>query len=124
MTVTIGVDIGGTKIAGGLVDLEGAVLARARRDTPARSSDGIVAAIIEVVRDLIVVARDAGLAADNIVCGLVPGREHGGFVSQSRHDLVRRRKTRHAVRHHRVGRPLEQHRFRRYHRDGEHRRQP
>jgi glucokinase len=79
MTVTIGVDIGGTKIAGGLVDLEGAVLARARRDTPARSSDGIVAAIIEVVRDLIVVARDAGLAAPAAV-----GLGAAGLVDETR----------------------------------------
>jgi len=28
----IGIDIGGTKIAGGLVDEQGAILARARRD--------------------------------------------------------------------------------------------
>ena len=42
MTVTIGVDIGGTKIAGGLVDEAGTVLLRARRDTPARSSGLVV----------------------------------------------------------------------------------
>ena len=46
MTVTIGVDIGGTKIAGGLVDEAGTMLLRARRDTPrgrpARSCHAIV----------------------------------------------------------------------------------
>ena len=33
MTLTIGVDIGGTKIAGGVVDEDGAILARARSHT-------------------------------------------------------------------------------------------
>jgi len=79
MTVTIGVDIGGTKIAGGLVDLDGMVLARARRDTPARSSDGIVVAIIEVVGDLIVAAREAGLTAPAAV-----GLGAAGLVDETR----------------------------------------
>src|ERR671939_656842 len=34
MGLTIGVDIGGTKIAAGVVDESGRVLSRARRDTP------------------------------------------------------------------------------------------
>ncbi len=36
--LAIGIDIGGTKVAGGVVDADGAVLARARRDTPHRST--------------------------------------------------------------------------------------
>ena len=35
MSVTIGVDIGGTKIAAGVVSATGEILARTRRDTPA-----------------------------------------------------------------------------------------
>ena len=36
--LAIGIDIGGTKVAGGVVDSDGTVLARARRDTPHRST--------------------------------------------------------------------------------------
>jgi glucokinase len=61
MSVTIGIDIGGTKIAGGLVDGEGAILGRARRDTPARSNSGIVEAIVAVVNDLVLEAAQQGL---------------------------------------------------------------
>ena len=35
VTLTIGVDVGGTKVAGGVVDADGTVLAQTRRDTPA-----------------------------------------------------------------------------------------
>lgn len=40
--VTIGLDIGGTKISGGVIDAKGAILARARRDTPALDPAAIV----------------------------------------------------------------------------------
>ena len=36
--LAIGIDIGGTKVAGGIVDSDGHVVARARRDTPHRST--------------------------------------------------------------------------------------
>jgi glucokinase len=61
MSVTIGVDIGGTKIAGGLVDAAGAILARSRHETPARSSDGIVSTIVAVVGDLVADAERRGI---------------------------------------------------------------
>ncbi len=79
MSVTIGVDIGGTKIAGGLVDETGTVLARARRDTPARSSGGIVESIVEVVRQLVCEAADAGVGAVVAV-----GLGAAGFVDETR----------------------------------------
>ena len=41
MSLTIGVDVGGTKIAAGVVDEYGQILARARRDSPATDSDAI-----------------------------------------------------------------------------------
>jgi len=50
--LAIGVDIGGTKVAAGLVDEQGAVLARARRLTPSRDPDAVEATIVEVVREL------------------------------------------------------------------------
>ena len=41
MTATIGLDIGGTKIAAGLVSAEGTILAETRCDTPAQDPDRI-----------------------------------------------------------------------------------
>jgi glucokinase len=48
----IGVDVGGTKIAAGLVDEDGTVTATTRRDTPSTDPEKIQEAISDVVRDL------------------------------------------------------------------------
>jgi glucokinase len=50
--LTIGVDVGGTKIAGGLVDEAGTILARTRRDTPSTDPPAIVRNIVAVVDEL------------------------------------------------------------------------
>lgn len=52
MGLTIGVDIGGTKVAGGVTDDHGAILARARVDTPARDAEAAEDAIVSVVDQL------------------------------------------------------------------------
>jgi glucokinase len=52
VALTIGVDIGGTKVLGGVVDPGGTILAQTRRDTPADSPSEIVVRIVEVVREL------------------------------------------------------------------------
>ncbi|GAA1669394.1 ROK family glucokinase [Glycomyces endophyticus] len=52
MSLTIGVDIGGTKVGGGLVDENGEVLATARRPTPADDQAGVIQAVKEVVDEL------------------------------------------------------------------------
>ncbi len=52
MALTIGVDIGGTKILGGLVDSAGDVLVQTRRDTPADDPPETVARIAEVIKEL------------------------------------------------------------------------
>ncbi|CAN7465899.1 ROK family glucokinase [Knoellia sp. LjRoot47] len=54
MSLAIGIDIGGTKVAGGVVDEEGNVLVRARRDTPHRSKRPRVVedTIVDVVEEL------------------------------------------------------------------------
>jgi glucokinase len=57
MTLTIGLDIGGTKIAGGLVDETGVVLAEGRRDTPATDPDAIARESAALVRDLEATAK-------------------------------------------------------------------
>lgn len=52
MSVTIGVDIGGTKIAAGVVSATGEILARARRETPAHDPDQISRDVAAVVAEL------------------------------------------------------------------------
>lgn len=52
MTLTIGVDVGGTKIAAGLVDETGQILARERRESPASDSGAIEDTIAVLVRQL------------------------------------------------------------------------
>ncbi|MFP5346033.1 MAG: ROK family glucokinase [Actinomycetes bacterium] len=49
---TIGVDVGGTKIAAGVVSPDGELLARVRRETPAQDVDAIVVAITDAVGEL------------------------------------------------------------------------
>ena len=48
----IGVDIGGTKIAAGVVDDEGRILAKTRRDTATRDSSSVDRGVIEACREL------------------------------------------------------------------------
>ena len=52
MTLAIGVDIGGTKVAAGVVDDDGNVLARARRRTPSRDPEHLVDVVVEIVKQL------------------------------------------------------------------------
>lgn len=50
--LTIGVDIGGTKVAAGVVDENGRILATTRRPTPAEDTAQIQNVIVAVVREL------------------------------------------------------------------------
>ena len=52
MSLTIGVDIGGTKVLGGVVDPDGTVIATARRDTPATDTALTLHCIVEVIHEL------------------------------------------------------------------------
>ena len=52
MALTIGVDVGGTKVAGGVVDEHGTVLASNRRDTPAEDPAGTRDTIADVAAEL------------------------------------------------------------------------
>lgn len=64
----IGIDIGGTKVAGGLVDVDGHITRRARRDTPHRSKRPTVVedTIVEVVAELSEVVGVDSVAAVGI----------------------------------------------------------
>ena len=61
MGLAIGVDVGGTKVAAGLVDDEGTILSTARRPTPAADADAVLSMVAEVVDEL------AGATADPVV---------------------------------------------------------
>ncbi|MFY9913189.1 MAG: ROK family glucokinase [Nocardioidaceae bacterium] len=74
MSVTIGVDVGGTKIAAGVVDANGGIVDKARVETPAQDSDAAVQAIIDVANELR--ARHDG------VTGI--GISAAGFISADR----------------------------------------
>jgi glucokinase len=52
MALTVGIDVGGTKIAGGVVDERGTVLETARRESPATDTDAIGQSIEELVGEL------------------------------------------------------------------------
>ncbi len=82
LDLAIGIDIGGTKVAGGVVDEHGRVLTRARRDTPHRSmSPGVVeSTIVEIVDELLdAVGRDRITAV---------GIGAAGFVAADRATVV------------------------------------
>jgi glucokinase len=80
--LAIGIDIGGTKVAGGVVDVEGNITHRARRDTPDRSKSPSVVegTIIEVVAELMQIAGPAAVAAVGIGAA--------GFVAADRATVV------------------------------------
>ena len=48
----IGIDIGGTKIAGGLVAEDGSIVRQERRPTPAGDGEAIIHAVVEIVESL------------------------------------------------------------------------
>ena len=79
--LAIGIDIGGTKVAGGVVDPGGVVVARARRDTPHRSTSPSVVedTIVDVVAELIDGAGDDVVAV---------GIGAAGFVAADRATVV------------------------------------
>src|SRR3954468_2418758 len=52
MTLTVGVDVGGTKIAAGVVDDQGKILEKVRRPSPTTDEDSLRRAISAVVEDL------------------------------------------------------------------------
>ncbi|MET3811186.1 ROK family glucokinase [Arthrobacter sp. UYEF3] len=50
--LAIGVDIGGTKVAAGVVDAEGRILSQARRSTPGNDPRAVEQVIVELVEEL------------------------------------------------------------------------
>jgi glucokinase len=73
VSLAIGIDIGGTKVAAGVVDEKGQVLATARRRTPSRDPGHISDVVVEVV---------AQLRAEHTVTAIGIGA--AGFVDSAR----------------------------------------
>ncbi|MFJ6482803.1 MULTISPECIES: ROK family protein [unclassified Streptomyces] len=64
---TVAIDVGGTKIAGALVQPDGTMTATTRRPTPrGADADGVMAAVAEVVADL----SESPLWASAVRCGI------------------------------------------------------
>jgi glucokinase len=80
--LAIGIDVGGTKVAGGVVDVDGKVTHRARRDTPDRSKSPSVVegTIVEVVTELLQCVGPESVAAVGIGAA--------GFVAADRATVV------------------------------------
>ena len=77
MGLSIGIDVGGTKIAAGVVGADGKIGARTFRDTPAESTDDIAKAICDAAAELI---------KDNEVEAVGIGA--AGFVSSDRSTVL------------------------------------
>lgn len=73
MTLTIGVDIGGTKVAAGVVDGDGTILARHRVETPARDAAATTQAIVTSIE-----AMRSGHEVEAVGLGIA------GFVDAAR----------------------------------------
>ena len=73
----IGIDIGGTKIAGGLVDDSGNILRESRVPTPSNDPAAIVAAVVKLTNEL---------AEGETVIGV--GVAAAGFVDANRENIV------------------------------------
>ena len=57
MSITIGLDIGGTNINGGVIEGNGAILARGRRDTPDHDASAIVEEAADLIREISVAQK-------------------------------------------------------------------
>ena len=77
MAYTIGVDVGGTKVLGGVVDEFGSVVKTARRDTPREGGPALTQAIADVAQELM-----AQFTIDSV------GVSAAGFVSSDRKTML------------------------------------
>lgn len=73
MALTIGIDLGGTKVAGGVVNTRGVIKTELRRPTPTRDADAVVGVIAGLIKDL----------ADDLKISAV-GVGAAGFVDERR----------------------------------------
>lgn len=81
--LTLGIDIGGTKIAGGLVDESGTVLACVRRETPGHTVAAVEQAVVGVVEELM-----ARAIAESYGTAIAVGIGAAGWVSADRSTVL------------------------------------
>ena len=79
MALTIGVDVGGTKIASGIVDEDGEILAQTRRTTPTRDASAASSVVVDSILELLALGAQRGLRAIEAV-----GIGAAGFVDDTR----------------------------------------
>ena len=77
MSLAIGIDVGGTKVLGGVVDDAGKVLTTARKDTPRQGGSALTQTIAEVAKEL--------LQQYSVSC---VGVSAAGFVSSDRKTML------------------------------------
>ena len=77
MGYTIGIDVGGTKVLGGVVDEFGSILTSARRDTPREGGTALTHTIADVAKELI-----SKYPVDSV------GVSAAGFVSSDRKTML------------------------------------
>jgi glucokinase len=77
VSATIGLDIGGTKISGGVIDGSGVILARGRKDTPAHDPAAIIQESVNLIRELSV---EHEIDAVGVACA--------GFIDRSRSTVL------------------------------------
>jgi len=77
MSFTVGVDVGGTKVLGGVVDAAGKVLATSRRDTPREGGSELTKTIADVALELM---QEHSITA--------VGVSAAGFVSSDRKTML------------------------------------
>ena len=80
MTLTCGVDIGGTKILGGVVDEDGGIVEELRVESPATDVEAIERAVEEAQPGDLLYYADGGGGQAHIAVYLGNGQAvHGGF---------------------------------------------
>ena len=77
MSLTIGIDVGGTKVLGGVVDEAGKVLTTARKDTPRQGGSALTQTIADVAKELL---QEHSVAS--------VGVSAAGFVSSDRKTML------------------------------------
>ena len=77
MSYTIGIDVGGTKVLGGIVDENGRVIATARKDTPRQGGSALTQAIADIAQELM-----QGHDVESV------GVSAAGFVSSDRKTML------------------------------------
>jgi len=77
MVFTIGIDVGGSKVLGGVVDESGKVLATARKDTPRQGGSALTQTIAEIAQAL--------MRQHSVAC---VGVSAAGFVSSDRKTML------------------------------------